>query len=114
MNSFILFFTDRRCTWRRLLNATKAKNANNCATSKTSTPQHAYSAASTDTEVTTIDTHELWIQESEPTPCTVSALHAFGAEMLKLSRGLEAASKAMANSKKNPDITLNSNLVKDR
>ncbi|XP_045470625.1 dopamine D2-like receptor [Harmonia axyridis] len=106
---------DRRCTWRRLLNATKAKNANNnCATSKTSTPQHAYSAASTDTEVTTIDTHELWIQESEPTPCTVSALSAFGAEMLKLSRGLEAASKAMANSRKNPDITVNSNMLEVR
>ncbi|XP_044751098.1 D(2) dopamine receptor A isoform X2 [Coccinella septempunctata] len=103
---------DRRCTWRRLLNATKAKNANNhCAISKNSTPQHAYSAASTDTEVTTIDTHELWIQESEPTPCAVSALSAFGAEMLKLSRSLEAASKAMANSKKNPDITLNSNML---
>ncbi|KAF2880173.1 hypothetical protein ILUMI_25974 [Ignelater luminosus] len=74
---------DRRCTWRRLLNATRNRPA---------TPQHGHSAASTDTELTTIDTHELWIQETEPTPCTMSALGQFGAEMLKLSRGLEAAS----------------------
>jgi hypothetical protein len=78
-------FPERRCTWRKLLNATKAN--------KPATPQHAHhSAASTDTELTTIDTHDLWIQESEPTPCTMSALGQFGAEMLKLSRGLEAAS----------------------
>lgn len=76
--------TERKRTWRKLLNATKARQT---------TPQHAHhSAASTDTELTTIDTHELWIQESEPTPCTMSALGQFGAEMLKLSRGLEAAS----------------------
>lgn len=59
-----------------------------------STPQHGHSAASTDTELTTLDTHDLWIQESEPKPCTLSALGAFGAEMLKLSRGLEAASNS--------------------
>lgn len=77
-------YIERRCTWRKLLNATKAKQT---------TPQHGHhSAASTDTELTTIDNHELWIQESEPTPCTMSALGQFGAEMLKLSRGLEAAS----------------------
>ncbi|KAJ8976646.1 hypothetical protein NQ317_009109, partial [Molorchus minor] len=61
---------------------------------QTSHPQHGHSAASTDTELTTLDTHELWIQESEPKPCTMSALGAFGAEMLKLSRGLEAASNS--------------------
>ncbi|KAK9702998.1 hypothetical protein QE152_g29590 [Popillia japonica] len=72
----------RRCTWRRLLHATR----------RPATPQHAHSAASTDTDLTTIDTHELWIQETEPAPCTMSALGQFGAEMLKLSRGLEAAS----------------------
>lgn len=81
--SFLVLFLDRRCTWRRLLNATRNRPA---------TPQHGHSAASTDTELTTIDTHELWIQETEPTPCTMSALGQFGAEMLKLSRGLEAAS----------------------
>lgn len=60
--------------------------------SRAATPQHTHhSAASTDTELTTLDTHELWLQESEPTPSTMSALHQFGAEMLKLSRGLEAA-----------------------
>lgn len=71
---------DRRCTWRRLLNATKSKQT---------TPQHGHSAASTDTELTTLDTHELWIQESEPTPSAMSALGQFGAQMLNLSRGLE-------------------------
>lgn len=85
--------SERRCTWRKLLNATKAKQ---------STPQHAHhSAASTDTELTTIDTHELWIQESEPKPCTMSALGQFGAEMLKLSRGLEAASNQARNNQMN-------------
>lgn len=43
-----------------------------------------------------MDTHELWIQESEPTPCTMSALGQFGAEMLKLSRGLQEAATAAA------------------
>ena len=41
-----------------------------------------------------VDTHELWLPESsvpEPTPSTMSALHQFGVEMLKLSRGLGAA-----------------------
>ncbi|KAF5303050.1 hypothetical protein FQR65_LT08379 [Abscondita terminalis] len=79
---------DRKCTWRRLLNATRSRPA---------TPQHGHSATSTDTELTTIDTHELWIQESEPPPSTMSALGQFGAEMLKLSRGLEAATSADTN-----------------
>ncbi|XP_063922647.1 dopamine receptor 3 [Zophobas morio] len=92
---------ERRCTWRKLLNATKA--------SKQSTPQHAHhSAASTDTELTTIDTHELWIQETEPTPCTMSALGQFGAEMLKLSRGLEAASHLGASPKAAPSLKISS------
>ncbi|XP_018318889.1 5-hydroxytryptamine receptor 2A [Agrilus planipennis] len=72
---------DRKCTWRRFLYTRRSRSG---------TPQHAHSATSTDTELT-IDTHELWIQETEPTPCTMSALGQFGAEMLKLSRGLEAA-----------------------
>lgn len=76
--------------------------------SKQTTPVHAaHSAASTDTELTTIDTHELWIQESEPTPCTMSALGQFGAEMLKLSRGLEAASTHAANTKNSPTNRIN-------
>ncbi|XP_031343920.1 5-hydroxytryptamine receptor 2C [Photinus pyralis] len=79
---------DRKCTWRRLLNPTKARPM---------TPQHGHSATSTDTELTTIDTHELWIQETEPTPCAMSALGQFGAEMLKLSRGLEAATSSDVN-----------------
>ncbi|XP_050307187.1 5-hydroxytryptamine receptor 2A [Anthonomus grandis grandis] len=84
---------ERRCTWRRLLKATKAGKL-----STLSTPQHGHSAGSTDTELTTLDTHELWIQESEPTPCTMSALGQFGAEMLKLSRGLQEAAAAAAAS----------------
>ena len=92
-------FPERRCTWRKLLNATKA--------SKQSTPQHAHhSAASTDTELTTIDTHELWIQDTYPTPCTMSALGQFGAEMLKLSRGLEAASHLGASPKAAPSLKI--------
>lgn len=88
---------DRRGTWRRLLLATKGGLVGGGG-SRSATPQHGqHSATSTDTELTTLDTHELWIQESEPTPCTMSALHQFGAEMLKLSRGLEAA--AAANSR---------------
>ncbi|XP_012276886.1 uncharacterized protein LOC105697804 isoform X2 [Orussus abietinus] len=71
---------DRRCTWRKLLNKG--------STGGSGTPQHT-SGASTDTELTTLDTHELWLPESEPPPSAMSALHAFGAEMLKLSRGLE-------------------------
>ncbi|GLV37827.1 5-hydroxytryptamine (serotonin) receptor 2B [Carabus blaptoides fortunei] len=88
---------DRRGTWRRLLLATKGGLVGGGG-SRAATPQHGqHSATSTDTELTTLDTHELWIQESEPAPCTMSALHQFGAEMLKLSRGLEAA--AAANSR---------------
>ncbi|CAH1180972.1 unnamed protein product [Phyllotreta striolata] len=81
---------ERKCTWRRFLNPPKPG-------SRLSTPQHAHSATSTDTELTTLDTHELWIQESEPKPCTMSALGQFGAEMLKLSRGLEAASNSFTS-----------------
>ncbi|KAH1024291.1 hypothetical protein HUJ05_003794 [Dendroctonus ponderosae] len=84
---------ERRCTWRRLLKATSRGGK----LSTMSTPQHGHSAGSTDTELTTLDNHELWIQESEPTPCTMSALGQFGTEMLKLSRGLqEAAAAAVA------------------
>ncbi|XP_066256920.1 D(2) dopamine receptor [Euwallacea similis] len=83
---------ERRCTWRKLLKATSRGGK----LSTISTPQHGHSAGSTDTELTTLDTHELWIQESEPTPCTMSALGQFGAEMLKLSRGLQEAAAAAA------------------
>jgi len=71
---------ERRSTWRRFL-ASKSSGSGG-------TPQHT-SGTSTDTELTTLDTHELWLPESEPPPSAMSALHAFGAEMLKLSRGLE-------------------------
>uniref|UniRef100_A0A1B0EWB5 G-protein coupled receptors family 1 profile domain-containing protein n=2 Tax=Lutzomyia longipalpis TaxID=7200 RepID=A0A1B0EWB5_LUTLO len=82
----------RRCTWRRLLK-----------TSLPSTPNHAHSAASTDTELSTLDNHELWLPDSsipEPTPSTMTALHQFGAEMLKLSRGLESVGSAKLNDQK--------------
>ncbi|XP_073840460.1 5-hydroxytryptamine receptor 2B [Musca autumnalis] len=77
---------ERRCTWRRLLKTGHNTNA-------TSAALHAHSANSTDTELSTLDNHELWLPESsvpEPTPTTMTALHQFGAEMLKLSRGLES------------------------
>ncbi|KAF6204455.1 hypothetical protein GE061_002796 [Apolygus lucorum] len=69
---------ERRSTWRRILG-------------KPGTPgrSHHSSAGSTDTELTTLDTHELWIPESEPKPYQTSALQKFGEEMLKLSRGLD-------------------------
>ncbi|KAG7205898.1 hypothetical protein KM043_007827 [Ampulex compressa] len=72
---------DRRGTWKRFLLSKGSGGSGG-------TPQHT-SGASTDTELTTLDTHELWLPESEPPPSAMSALHAFGAEMLKLSRGLE-------------------------
>ncbi|XP_061392397.1 uncharacterized protein LOC133327879 [Musca vetustissima] len=77
---------ERRCTWRRLLKTGHNTNA-------TTTSLHGHSANSTDTELSTLDNHELWLPESsipEPTPTTMTALHQFGAEMLKLSRGLES------------------------
>ncbi|ALC45366.1 CG42796 [Drosophila busckii] len=76
---------ERRCTWRRLLKP--GQNA-------TSSTLHAHSANSTDTDLSTLDNHELWLPDTcipEPTPTTMTALHQFGAEMLKLSRGLESA-----------------------
>ncbi|VVC29243.1 G protein-coupled receptor, rhodopsin-like,GPCR, rhodopsin-like, 7TM [Cinara cedri] len=55
-----------------------------------STPlRHNPSVGSADTEMTSLDTRELWLPDTEPTPSTMSALHQFGAEMLRLSRGLE-------------------------
>ncbi|XP_016904486.1 uncharacterized protein LOC107992884 [Apis cerana] len=72
---------DRKGTWKRFLLSKSPAGSGG-------TPQHT-SGTSTDTELTTLDTHELWLPESEPPPSAMFALHAFGAEMLKLSRGLE-------------------------
>ncbi|KAJ6636285.1 5-hydroxytryptamine receptor 2A, partial [Pseudolycoriella hygida] len=86
---------ERRCTWRKLLK-----------TSLPSTPSHAHSATSTDTELSTLDNHELWLPDSsipEPTPSTMTALHQFGAEMLRLSRGLESVS-AFTSSPPKPNL----------
>nr|XP_029719311.1 alpha-2B adrenergic receptor-like [Aedes albopictus] len=77
---------DRRNTWKRIIKL-----------SLPSTPNHAHSAASTDTELSTLDNHDLWLLESsipEPTPSTMTALHQFGEEMLKLSRGLETVTNS--------------------
>ena len=59
--------------------------------SSQTTPRHHHfsSAASSDTEYTTLDTHDLWLPDYEPTPSTLSALHQFGKEMLRLSSGLQ-------------------------
>ncbi|XP_058454774.1 uncharacterized protein LOC131432486 [Malaya genurostris] len=81
---------DRRNTWKRIIKL-----------SLPSTPNHAHSAASTDTELSTLDNHDLWLLESsipEPTPSTMTALHQFGEEMLKLSRGLETVTCSKNNS----------------
>ncbi|XP_063697086.1 dopamine receptor 2 [Culicoides brevitarsis] len=75
---------ERKNTWKTALR-----------NSLSSTPNHAQSVASTETELSTLDTHELWLPESsvpEPAPSTMTALHLFGAEMLKLSRGLDSVS----------------------
>ncbi|XP_067014475.2 uncharacterized protein 5-HT2B [Anabrus simplex] len=99
---------ERRGTWRRFLLQNPGGRGTagsgtiinkTCGRTPCSTPQHGHSAASTDTELTTLDTHELWIPEStvpDPTPKAMSALSHFGAEMLKLSRGLETVAKATA------------------
>ncbi|XP_077297595.1 5-hydroxytryptamine receptor 2B [Arctopsyche grandis] len=73
---------ERRNTWRRT------------TTSARGTPQHVgHSAASNDTDLTALDAHDLWLPDtSEPAPSAMTALQQFGAEMLRLSRGLEAAS----------------------
>lgn len=90
---------ERRSTWRRLLLSSAAGKS---PATPSSTPQHlnqlTHSAASTDTELT-LDTHELWLPDSsipDPTPSTMAALHHFGAEMLRLSRGLESVAAAAA------------------
>ncbi|XP_043284348.1 alpha-2A adrenergic receptor [Venturia canescens] len=83
---------DRRSTWKRFL---ASKGSGGGRGSEGGTPQHT-SGGSTDTELT--DTHELWLPESEPPPSAMSALHAFGAEMLKLSRGLEGMATSSVES----------------
>lgn len=50
---FFFFFSERGCTWRRLLKS-----------SLLSTPSHAHSATSTDTELSNLDMHELWLPDS--------------------------------------------------
>lgn len=72
---------ERRATWRRLLTTKPGVVP----------PRHKTHHSSTDTDLTTLDTHELWLPDTEPAPSTMSALHQFGAEMLRLSRGLENA-----------------------
>ncbi|XP_034486880.1 dopamine D2-like receptor [Drosophila innubila] len=79
---------ERRCTWRRLLKPGQ---------SHASSVLHAHSANSTDTDLSTLDNHELWLPDTsipEPTTTTMTALHQFGAEMLKLSRGLESVASS--------------------
>ncbi|KAK6644838.1 hypothetical protein RUM43_001111 [Polyplax serrata] len=80
---------DRRCTWRKFID-TKEKSSV-CATPQNLVHQQ-HSNASTDTDLTTLENHELWLPDTsvqEATSATMTALHVFGAEMLKLSRGLE-------------------------
>ncbi|XP_075235488.1 5-hydroxytryptamine receptor 2B [Lycorma delicatula] len=71
---------ERKSTWKRLLARTPPPST---------TPPLGAHHSSTDTEMSTLDNHELWLPDTEPAPSTLSALHHFGAEMLRLSRGLE-------------------------
>ncbi|XP_065334239.1 5-hydroxytryptamine receptor 2B [Cloeon dipterum] len=89
----------RRSTWRRLLSKTHSGN----------------SSSTTDTELTelsmlaagpqppppapgTLDPGDLWLQEAPlPTPVTITALHRFGTEMLRLSKGLETSRPSSLN-----------------
>ncbi|XP_054270770.1 dopamine D2-like receptor [Macrosteles quadrilineatus] len=84
---------ERRCTWRRLLTGKSPHTSHSTPPHLAQTHIHAQHAhhSSTDTDLTTLDTHDLWLQDTEPAPSTMSALHQFGAEMLRLSRGLESA-----------------------
>ncbi|XP_002056611.3 uncharacterized protein 5-HT2B [Drosophila virilis] len=97
---------ERRCTWRRLLKPGQS-NASSSAL-------HAHSANSTDTDLSTLDNHELWLPDSsipEPTPTTMTALHQFGAEMLKLSRGLESvASSSTTGSPTKSEFSISTHL----
>nr|AKQ13312.1 serotonin receptor type 2B [Rhodnius prolixus] len=77
---------ERRGTWKRLLGKPGPLVIRG---------QHTSSAGSTDTELTTLDTHDLWIPEPDPKPYATSALQQFGAEMLKLSRGFESVAVAI-------------------
>ncbi|XP_067637940.1 dopamine receptor 2 [Eurosta solidaginis] len=77
---------ERRRTWRQILRPNFTTTA------------QAQSINSTDTELSTLDTHELWMVDSncapEPRSTTMTALQQFGAEMLKLSRGLESVASS--------------------
>lgn len=46
--------TERRCTWRRLLKTGQ----------QAVPPTHPHSANSTDTELSTLENHELWLTDS--------------------------------------------------
>uniref|UniRef100_A0A182QBH7 G-protein coupled receptors family 1 profile domain-containing protein n=1 Tax=Anopheles farauti TaxID=69004 RepID=A0A182QBH7_9DIPT len=77
---------DRRNTWKRIIKLSLPTAQN----------QHAHSAASTDTELSTLDNHDLWLLESsipEPSSITMTAMQRFGEEMLKLSQGLESVAQ---------------------
>uniref|UniRef100_A0A8D8X368 5-hydroxytryptamine receptor 2A n=1 Tax=Cacopsylla melanoneura TaxID=428564 RepID=A0A8D8X368_9HEMI len=93
-------------------------SANNSTTTYSNIHPHSSSQGqgkpgSSDTELTMLDTHELWIPESEPTPSTMSALQHFGAEMIRLSRGLESvgASFSSESSSSSTSQTLHQNLT---
>ncbi|XP_053679711.1 uncharacterized protein LOC128730661 [Anopheles nili] len=77
---------DRRNTWKRIIKLSLPSAQS----------QHAHSAASTDTELSTLDNHDLWLLESsipEPSSITMTAMQRFGEEMLKLSQGLESVAQ---------------------
>ncbi|KAI5694264.1 hypothetical protein M8J75_013787 [Diaphorina citri] len=106
-----------RSSWKTFLltRATGSIRANSSPQQYSNLHPHS-SQGSTDTELTMLDTHELWIPESEPTPSTMSALQHFGAEMIRLSRGLESvgASFSSESSSSSTSQTLRQSLSRRR
>ncbi|EEB16842.1 class A rhodopsin-like G-protein coupled receptor GPR5ht4, putative [Pediculus humanus corporis] len=81
---------DRRCTWKRFIDT---KEKSDVSTTQQNLINTQHSNASTESDLTTLENHELWLPDTsvqETTSATMTALHVFGAEMLKLSRGLES------------------------
>jgi hypothetical protein len=83
----------RRSNWRRLLGKTHSGNSSSTTDTELTELSMLQSTGPTPPPPApgTLDPGDLWLQEAPmPTPVTITALHRFGAEMLRLSKGLEA------------------------
>ncbi|XP_059479028.1 5-hydroxytryptamine receptor 2B [Neocloeon triangulifer] len=88
----------RRSTWRRLLS--KTHSGNSSSTTDTELTELSMLAAGPQPPPApgTLDPGDLWLQEAPlPTPVTITALHRFGTEMLRLSKGLETSRPSNLN-----------------